>query len=167
MIISRMMNMTTSKHMDIKFHFGYNEIVMFDSFHISGILGLCVAVAGCFMMGFISESLKFGRENFHKHLKMSMIGCKYQKVPAEASDDMGESDNSDRDDQKVMSVGSRHSSQTISGKNRLLLTLLYLVQVILSYSLMLGFMTYNVWLCGAIIMGMVVGYVVWGSTDCY
>lgn len=39
-------------------------------------------------------------------------------------------------------------------------TLLHIVQVIVSYCLMLVFMTYNVWLCLAVALGAGVGYFV-------
>lgn len=40
----------------------------------------------------------------------------------------------------------------------LIQTALHLVQVILAYSLMLGFMTFNVWICLSIISGATIGY---------
>ncbi len=39
---------------------------------------------------------------------------------------------------------------------------LYMIQGILSYALMLVFMTYNVWLCLSLILGMGLGYVLFG-----
>ncbi len=41
-------------------------------------------------------------------------------------------------------------------------TLLHILQVIVSYCLMLVFMTYNVWLCLAVALGAGVGYFVFG-----
>lgn len=41
-------------------------------------------------------------------------------------------------------------------------TFLQIVQTVLSYFLMLIFMTYNVWLCVAVVIGTAVGYFLFG-----
>lgn len=44
----------------------------------------------------------------------------------------------------------------------LLQTLLHMVQATISLSLMLVFMTFNVWLCIAVVVGAGIGYLLWG-----
>ncbi|VDP08553.1 unnamed protein product [Soboliphyme baturini] len=46
--------------------------------------------------------------------------------------------------------------------SHLLQTLLQMLQIVISYFLMLIFMTYNVWLCLAIVVGSGVGYFLFG-----
>ena len=41
-------------------------------------------------------------------------------------------------------------------------TCLHIIQIVLSYFLMLIFMTYNVWLCLAVVVGAAVGYFLFG-----
>lgn len=41
-------------------------------------------------------------------------------------------------------------------------TCLHIIQMVLSYFLMLIFMTYNVWLCLAVVLGAAVGYFLFG-----
>lgn len=41
-------------------------------------------------------------------------------------------------------------------------TFLHIVQIIISYFLMLIFMTYNVWLCFAVVLGAAIGYFLFG-----
>jgi hypothetical protein len=41
-------------------------------------------------------------------------------------------------------------------------TILHIIQVFMSYCLMLAFMTYNVWLCLAVILGAGTGYFMFG-----
>ena len=41
-------------------------------------------------------------------------------------------------------------------------TCLHIVQIVLSYFLMLIFMTYNVWLCFAVVLGAAIGYFLFG-----
>ncbi len=47
-------------------------------------------------------------------------------------------------------------------RSHLLQTLLHLLQVTLSYTLMLVFMTFNSWLCAATVGGMALGYFLFG-----
>jgi len=41
-------------------------------------------------------------------------------------------------------------------------TLLYIIQVFIGYLLMLGFMTYNTYICVSIMVGFAVGYLCFG-----
>lgn len=53
-------------------------------------------------------------------------------------------------------------SQLLTNKIHLVQTLMHLVQVALSYSLMLIVMTFNVWLVLAVVLGAGVGYFFFG-----
>lgn len=44
----------------------------------------------------------------------------------------------------------------------LLQTFLHIVQISVSYLLMLIFMTYNIWLCAAVLFGATLGYFLFG-----
>ena len=44
----------------------------------------------------------------------------------------------------------------------LLQSLLHMIQVTISYSLMMVFMTFNVWLCVAVVLGAGLGYLMFG-----
>ncbi|KAK9877841.1 hypothetical protein WA026_020073 [Henosepilachna vigintioctopunctata] len=54
--------------------------------------------------------------------------------------------------------GSRATQSTIWSKMHCMQTLLHLIQLTLSYLLMLIFMTYNAWLCIAVVLGSTIGY---------
>ena len=54
--------------------------------------------------------------------------------------------------------GSEINNDSQSDIGHFVLTLLHLVQMTLAYFLMLIVMTYNSWLCGAVILGSTVGY---------
>ncbi|KAL1494300.1 hypothetical protein ABEB36_009921 [Hypothenemus hampei] len=56
----------------------------------------------------------------------------------------------------------RFSYLNVLSKSHLIQTLFHGIQAILSYFLMLIVMTYNAWLCLAVIMGLVCGYFVFG-----
>jgi len=48
-------------------------------------------------------------------------------------------------------------------KGHLLQTLLHMLQITVSYMLMLVFMTYNVWLCTSVVLGAGFGYFLFGN----
>lgn len=52
--------------------------------------------------------------------------------------------------------------QQIISSSHFIQTILHVVQVFISYCLMLAFMTYNVWLCLAVILGAGAGYFMFG-----
>ncbi|XP_012250678.1 high affinity copper uptake protein 1-like [Athalia rosae] len=54
-------------------------------------------------------------------------------------------------------LGDRKEPSLFSGVH-ILQTFLQMIQIVISYFLMLIFMTYNVWLCVAIVLGGAIGY---------
>ncbi len=56
----------------------------------------------------------------------------------------------------------RTLQDTMWSKGHLVQTALHLLQVSLSYLLMLIFMTYNTWLCAATVVGLTFGYFLFG-----
>lgn len=54
---------------------------------------------------------------------------------------------------------SRHQMMSLA---HAIQTLLHIIQVTVSYMLMLVFMTYNVWLCLAVVIGAGLGYFLFG-----
>ena len=61
----------------------------------------------------------------------------------------------------LISVSLFFRTRMLSGSHGIQ-TFLHMVQVFVSYCLMLVFMTYNVWLCLAIILGAGLGYFFFG-----
>jgi len=54
--------------------------------------------------------------------------------------------------------GCNHHRRRMMSLAHLVQTLLHVIQVTVSYMLMLVFMTYNVWLCLAVVAGAGLGY---------
>ncbi|XP_061386841.1 high affinity copper uptake protein 1-like [Musca vetustissima] len=59
-------------------------------------------------------------------------------------------------------LGEKTYLQKVFAKPHLIQTSINVIQVILSYLLMLVFMTYNYWLCMAVVLGLAVGYLFFG-----
>ncbi|XP_017776236.1 PREDICTED: high affinity copper uptake protein 1 isoform X2 [Nicrophorus vespilloides] len=128
------------------FHVGYTETILFKPWHISTIGGLIGSMIGIFFLAALYEGLKYYREYlFWK----TYNALQYRAVTLPQSKEVALEDN------KIV-------QPTMWSKMHFFQTLLHIVQMIVSYFLMLIFMTYNVWLCLAVVLGSAVGYFLFG-----
>ncbi|XP_065169673.1 high affinity copper uptake protein 1-like isoform X1 [Atheta coriaria] len=142
--------------MSMWFHFGYEETVLFDTWKISTIGGLIGSMVGIFFMAALYEGLKYYREFlFWK----TYNALQYRAVSLPADKRVVAEDN-----QVVHMVGEVIHKQppTMWSTMHVFQTLLHMIQMVVSYFLMLIFMTYNVWLCIAVVLGAAVGYFLFG-----
>lgn len=133
--------------MQMYFYVSCEATILFKEWTVSscwGMFGSCVAV---FIMAALYEGLKVLREIL---LRKSMVSVRYNTVPVGTR---GENSNGTLITETHKSVGARMCSLAHS-----LQAMLHILQVVLSYFLMLIFMTYNVWLCLAVAFGAGVGY---------
>ncbi|XP_076232358.1 copper transporter 1A isoform X2 [Calliopsis andreniformis] len=132
--------------MSMTFHGGYCENVLFESWKISSVGSLIGSMIGIMIMAALYEGLKYYREYlFWK----TYNALQYRSVTMPAEKNVVAEDN--RVVQPTM-LSWMHTFQTF----------LHIVQIVLSYFLMLIFMTYNVWLCFAVVFGAAVGYFLFG-----
>ncbi|BFZ20108.1 hypothetical protein BsWGS_23147 [Bradybaena similaris] len=144
-----------SMDMDMKmyFHDGYSEYILFESCLTKSPGGM---VAACFVVFFLAvlyEGLKFLREIV---LQRSLTG------KAHGAFTVGTLPAGSSQEQMVMQIRNPSITSRMLTSSHFLQTLLHIIQVFISYCLMLVFMTYNVWLCVAIILGAGVGYFTFG-----
>ncbi|XP_022192790.2 high affinity copper uptake protein 1 isoform X1 [Nilaparvata lugens] len=154
-------NGTMSGHMmhhmmSMAFHFGFNETILFDFWKTSSVYGVIGSMIGIVIMAALYEGLKYYRE----HLFWSSYNAlQYRSVqmPVDKSA-------SSMDSRVVHVVGEVIHKQPPSmlSKMHALQTGLHVVQMIISYLLMLIFMTYNVYLCAAVVVGSAIGYFLFG-----
>jgi len=143
--------------MEMAFHGGYNETILFKQWTISSCSGLLYSMVAIFILGVLYEGLKYYRENlFWK----SYNSLQYRAVSAPEKNGSVEADNS----RVVHMVGEvvHRSPPTIFSTMHFYQSFLHLIQVTLSLMLMLIFMTYNTWLCLAVVFGAMVGYFMFG-----
>ncbi|KAK9881995.1 hypothetical protein WA026_018184 [Henosepilachna vigintioctopunctata] len=141
--------------MSMSFHFGSHETVLFDQWVFSTVGGLIGSMIGILIMAALYEGLKYFREYlFWK----SYNALQYRAVTIPEKGVVNE------ENQIVHVVGEVIHKQppTMWSKMHCFQTFLHMVQMILSYFLMLIFMTYNVWLCIAIVIGAGIGYFLFG-----
>ncbi|XP_066151046.1 high affinity copper uptake protein 1-like [Euwallacea fornicatus] len=117
------------------FTFSRRATVLFKFWKFDSIGSLIGSMFAIYAMAFTYEGLKF----FRTHLLINAINIR--EINKTSGDD-------------------RFSQLTILSKSHLIQTLLYGVQGTLSYFLMLIFMTFNGWLCLAVVGGLVSGYFV-------
>lgn len=143
------------------FHTGNCEYILFEGVQtksVAGMVGACIVI---FCLAVLYEGLKVLREYLLKRALVS--GSKYQEVTIGTkglSDPQVKSSNGISIDYKPKENQSIGLSM-ISGSH-LTQTLLHVIQVFVSYCLMLVFMTYNVWLCIAVLLGAGAGYFFFG-----
>ncbi|XP_011685362.1 PREDICTED: high affinity copper uptake protein 1 isoform X1 [Wasmannia auropunctata] len=138
------------------FHTGYCESVLFENWKISSIGGLIGSMIGIAIMAALYEGLKYYREYlFWK----TYNALQYRSVTVPNEKNVVAEDN-----RVVHMVGEVIHKQppTMMSWMHLFQTFLHIIQIVLSYFLMLIFMTYNVWLCCAVVLGAAVGYFLFG-----
>lgn len=130
--------------MRMTFYFGYEGVeLLFTGLMIRSpgeMVGACV---GVFLMAVLYEGLKIGREIL---LRRSQVNVRYNSMPLPGADGT------------VLMETHKTVGQQMLSSAHFLQTLLHIVQVVVSYFLMLIFMTYNGYLCIAVAAGAGTGY---------
>lgn len=142
--------------MMMAFHGGYCETVLFESWKISSVGGLIGSIIGIIIMAALYEGLKYYREYlFWK----TYNALQYRSVTMPQEKNVVAEDN-----RIVHMVGEVIHKQppTMLSWMHTFQTFLHIIQIVLSYFLMLIFMTYNVWLCFAVVLGAAIGYFLFG-----
>ncbi|XP_064616206.1 high affinity copper uptake protein 1-like isoform X2 [Liolophura sinensis] len=142
-------NLSMEHSMMMYFHTGFKEYILFQQLHVTTVgqmAGACVAV---FFLAMFYEGLKVLREHL---LRKANVNVRYHSMPVS---------NGSAGDTMLTETHKTVGSRLLSGSH-FLQTLLHMVQIVISYFLMLIFMTYNAWLCIAIALGAGAGYFAFG-----
>ncbi|XP_017964946.1 high affinity copper uptake protein 1 isoform X2 [Drosophila navojoa] len=145
--------------MSMAFHFGYDETILFSWWHIDTVAGLIGSMIAIFLLALLYEGLKYYREYLfwktynlleYRPVTGPQRNPEAPRLPTPAA----------AAPSPVQYVGEVVHKQppTMLSINHLYQTLLHVLQVTLSFLLMLIFMTYNVWLCMMVVLGAGVGY---------
>ena len=152
------MNMSTTKCGDgmmgmmMYFHAGHCEHVLFKELLVSTagqMVGACIAI---FFLALFYEGLKVFREYLLRQALMPNYNSEVTISKYSQSQDTMVIDPQSAKANGTRMISTAHFIQTI----------LHIIQVFMSYCLMLAFMTYNVWLCLAVILGAGTGYFMFG-----
>ncbi|KAK7790727.1 hypothetical protein R5R35_007965 [Gryllus longicercus] len=138
------------------FHGGYCEIVLFNTWKVTSVGSLIGSMIGIFIMAALYEGLKYYREYLFWRTYNAL---QYRSVSMPPEKGVVSEDN-----RIVHMVGEVIHKQppTMFSLMHGFQTFLHVVQIVLSYFLMLIFMTYNIWLCLAVVVGAATGYFLFG-----
>lgn len=130
--------------MAMTFYFGYKNVeLLFSGLVINSPGEMVLACLGVFLLAALYEGLKIGREVL---LRRSQVNVRYNSMPLPGSDGT------------IVMETHKTVGQRMLSPAHFLQTLLHVLQVVLSYVLMLVFMTYNGFLCIAVALGAGAGY---------
>lgn len=139
--------------MKMYFHASNEATILFYSWTTTtaaGMFGSCMAVM---ILSLLYEGLKVLRDRLLSKAEIKRTKFyKNKAIPLATVDNHCEADET-----KVKSYG-----MVMFSKDHFFQTLLHIIQIGVSYLLMLIFMTYNVWLCLAVIAGAALGYFLFG-----
>ncbi|XP_026478650.1 high affinity copper uptake protein 1-like isoform X2 [Ctenocephalides felis] len=147
--------------MSMVFHGGCTETILFSWWKTSTVAGLIGSMIAIFITAALYESLKYYRENLfwrtHNSLQYRAVAHEAGggKRGAAASSATGSGGQAAGEDGRIV------QQHMLSWMN-VLQTILHAVQVTVSFLLMLVFMTYNYWLCLAVVAGASTGYFLFG-----
>lgn len=148
-------------HMDMMkmyFHVGVKEVILFHGWkteNVGQLIGSCIVL---FIAALLYEGLKVFREELLVRANRQ-LRSENNPETLPTNDETGE--NGVGSDEVI--IQSEPSPKTrIFNKWHFLQSILHIIQVTVSYMLMLVFMTYNVWLCLAVVLGAGAGYFCFG-----
>lgn len=132
------------------FHTGFKETILFQQWAVDSEWAMIGSCIGIFLMAVLYEGLKYFREMLHRR---EYVAIDYSKVSIPSEGGSG----------GTTQTRTRVSCQkSMSSTSHFIQTALHLLQLALSYALMLIVMTYNVWLCLSVILGCTTGYFLFG-----
>lgn len=148
-------------HMDMPmtFHGGCIETILFSWWNVTDVGEFVGSFFAIFIMALLYEGLKY----YRKHLLWkTYTGLQYCAV---SPPDKGVANICATDEPQVIQPMPHileRNIPTMMSRAHAWQTFLHGVQVLVSYMLMLVFMTYNTWLCAAVVLGSATGYFLFG-----
>jgi len=153
------MNGMDDHGMMMYFHVGLGDRVLFYNWVLSTITMTVFTCLVFFLLAFVYEGLKCYREFLIKK-RISSLRSFPISVVGGGSDNrvITETNDPNGSDSTLRSVTRRTGASKVFNLPHVLQSLLHVLQVAMSYTLMLGFMTFNVWICISILFGVGLGY---------
>ncbi|CAI2319160.1 unnamed protein product [Caenorhabditis sp. 36 PRJEB53466] len=151
--------------MKMWFHGGFEEVILFDFWRTDSLFGMLLSCAAIFIMGATYEGVKWFRVFLQMSQTQSQVlankscvettrssaGTCHQSVSRSASKPQSEPF-------LLTSSVVRNSAPAPFSPQRLVQMLLYILQLVLAYWLMLIVMTYNTYLTAAVVLGAGFGH---------
>ncbi|XP_055467653.1 high affinity copper uptake protein 1 [Psammomys obesus] len=133
-----------SMKMPMTFYFGFKDVnLLFSGLVINTPGEMAGAFVAVFLLAMFYEGLKIAREGL---LRKSQVSIRYNSMPVPGPNGT------------ILMETHKTVGQQMLSFPHLLQTVLHIIQVVVSYFLMLIFMTYNGYLCIAVAAGAGTGY---------
>ncbi|KAL8174290.1 UNVERIFIED_CONTAM: hypothetical protein K2H54_041482 [Gekko kuhli] len=130
--------------MEMTFHFSYKNVpLLFSGLVINTAGEMAGAFVAVFFLAMFYEGLKIARESL---LRKSQVSIRYNSMPVPGPNGT------------VLMETHKTVGQQMLSFPHIFQTVLHIIQVVVSYFLMLIFMTYNAYLCIAVAAGAGTGY---------
>lgn len=130
---------------------GTEVTIVFKEWKVNTVGGLIGSMVALMLLGLLYEGLKVGRE-------ILKLQAARKVIVRESYDLNGDSHKKIPEPTYIVSP----PRDMLLSKLHFLQTVLHMLQVFLGYFLMLAFMTYNAWVCLAVILGAGLGYFLFG-----
>uniref|UniRef100_A0A182M4W1 Copper transport protein n=1 Tax=Anopheles culicifacies TaxID=139723 RepID=A0A182M4W1_9DIPT len=165
--------------MSMSFHGGYDETILFEQWKIGSLGGLLWSMLLIFVMAALYEGLKYYREHLFWRTYNALqyrpvtvteksngngVAAAGTSTTDRVGGGVGAGDglNGAGGGGALNEEGARIVQPTMLSLMHLYQTALHILQVTTSFLLMLIFMTYNTWLCLAVVLGAGLGYFLFG-----
>ncbi|XP_022224913.2 high affinity copper uptake protein 1 [Drosophila obscura] len=151
-------NATAAKScpMIMVFHAGHCERILWRGWVAATVTEFVLSALAIFVVSFLYEALKFLRQ----HLARRVARREAERLAAERQ----KNDNPSGccSDTPLAEVREKSYWQRLMDSAHIIQSLLNLLQIVISYLLMLIFMTFNYWLCLAVVLGLGLGHFFFG-----
>lgn len=141
--------------MPMWFHFDLGDTILFKGWTINNQADLALACLVFLILAILYEWIKSYRKALLHHENSKQV-CKISVIDSNRTTNLTQSEGDQDSLQKNSTrMVSQISKSYIPG---LYQALLHILQVLVSYTLMLGFMSFQVWICLSILVGAGLGY---------
>lgn len=141
-----------------QFHAGHCERILWRGWVAATVTEFVLSAIAIFVVSFLYELLKFLRE----HLMRREARKEAERMAEELRQKREASNCGGCSETPLAEVREKTYWQRIFGSAHIIQSLLNLLQIVISYLLMLIFMTFNYWLCLAVVLGLGFGYFFFG-----
>ncbi|KAM8706624.1 hypothetical protein ACLKA7_010827 [Drosophila subpalustris] len=136
------------------FHGGHCERILWRGWVAYTVTEFVLSAIALFVLAFLYELLKFLREN--------LLRREARKEAERMAMELRQKSNENNSETHLAEHSEKTYWQRIFASAHIIQSLLNLVQIIVSYLLMLIFMNFNYWLCLAVVLGLGLGYFCFG-----
>ncbi|KAI9584902.1 high affinity copper uptake protein 1 [Glossina fuscipes] len=148
--------------MIMTFHGGHCERILWNGWVASTVAEFVFSALAIFLMAFCYETLKYLREYILRQTVRKEAERVALEMQAKTTNPPAHTSGGGCPRSTMAEIQEKSYAQRVFSTPHLIQTILNAIQIFISYLLMLIFMTFNYWLCLAVVLGLGVGYFFFG-----